>query len=284
MPLDKQLLARRFGRAATTYLRHARVQERAAAGLLRAILLRRTWSRSRPGRLLDVGCGTGLFTELLLEAFPGAAGVALDLSPGMIDQARRRLSGRAVDFTVGDIEVGFPEGVFDVVASSMALHWTLDPAAVLRAAADRLAPDGLLAVAVPVEGTLAELRGAYSAAAEALRLRLRPGREPGPIAWRHPMLAFHAAARWEGWARAAFDDVALEEEHVVERHRDPRAALEAIRGVGANDCGGGAGPAAVRLLRRALDEYAVRFSGAGGTVAATWRIALLTARGPRREP
>jgi len=268
MILDKGLLARRFGRAAPAYRHHARVQERAAAGLLRAVLQRRP--AERVARLLDVGCGTGLFTELLLEAFPGAHALALDLAPGMIEEARRRLGTRRASFAVADIEAGVPAGPFELVASSMALQWTLDPAAVLRAAAAQLAPGGLLAVAVPAEGTLPELREAYAAAADALALP----------AWRHPGLAFHPAARWAGWARAAFADVEVEELELVERHRDARAAVDSIRGVGASDCGGGTGPAALRLLRRALAAYDARFAGEG-RVPATWRLVLLTARGPR---
>lgn len=268
MLVDKRILARRFGRAATAYRRHARVQEQAGAGLLRAVLQRRP--ATRVARLLDVGCGTGLFTELLLEAFPGAHALALDLAPGMIEEARRRLDGRRVSFAVADVEAGVPAGPFELVASSMALQWTLDPAAVLRDAAGRLAPGGLLAVAVPVEGTLRELREAYAAAADALALP----------AWRHPGLAFHPAARWDGWARAAFDDVEVEELALVERHPDARAALEAIRGVGASDCAGRPGPAALRLLRRAVAAYDARFARRG-SVPATWRLALLTARGPR---
>jgi malonyl-CoA O-methyltransferase len=266
--LDKALLARRFGRAAPRYLRHARVQEQAAAGLLRAILRRRL---DGSARLLDVGCGTGLLTALLLGAFPGAHAVAVDLSDGMIAEARRRLSGRRVTFATGDIESGFPAGPFDLVASSMTLQWTLDPAAVLRGAAARLAPGGLLAFAVPAEGTLPELREAYAAAAERLP----------PTAWRHPGLAFHPAARWAEWAGAAFAEVEVEEQLAVEHHPHARAVLDEIRGVGANDCGGGAGSAAVRLLRGALAAYDARFAGQAG-VPATWRIAIVTARRPGR--
>jgi malonyl-CoA O-methyltransferase len=263
--LDKVLLARRFGRAASAYERHARIQERAAEALVAA--LRRRAGAPGPRRVLDVGCGTGLLTARLLDAWPGADALALDLAAGMVDEAGRRLAGRAVRFAVGDIEDGYPDGRFDLIASSMALQWVGDPAAVLRGAAARLGSGGLLALVVPAAGTLCELRAAYAAAAAEL----------GVAGWRHPGLAFHEADRWEGWVREAFGEVELREELVVERHRDARAVLESIRGVGANDCGGGAGPAAVRLLRRGLARYDVEHGGAGG-VPATWRLAVLIAR------
>lgn len=269
MPVDKALLARHFGRAAPGYEHHARVQARAAQALVEAA---RGRLRVAGPRVLDVGCGTGLLTARLLDAWPGAELLALDLAEGMVRAAAFRLVGRPVRFAVGDIEAGFPKERFELVASSMALQWVNDPAAVLRGAAGCLTADGLLAVAVPVEGTLKELRAAYAAAADDL----------GLSNWRHPGLEFQEAGRWEEWVRGSFRDVEMQEEVVVERHPDALAVLEAIRGVGGNDCAGGAGPAAVRLLRRALSRYDVQRRGEGG-VAATWRLAVLTARGPRRE-
>jgi malonyl-CoA O-methyltransferase len=268
--VDKALLARRFARAAPAYELHARVQEQAADALVEAA--RRRAGQRVPRRLLDVGCGTGLLTARLLDAWPGAAALALDLAEGMVAVAARRLAGRAVRFTVRDIVVGFPDERFDLAASSMALQWVHDPGAVLRGAAGRLAGGGLLALAVPVAGTLPELRAAYAGAAAEL----------GLAAWRHPGLAFHEAARWEAWTRAAFRDVEVREEVVVEHHPGARAVLEAIRGVGGNDCEGGAGAGAVRLLRRALARYDAHHRDQEG-VPATWRLALVTARGPRRR-
>lgn len=268
MTLDKTLLARRFGRAAPGYEAHAHVQERAAEAVLAAVLRARP-AAQRPA-VLDVGCGTGALTARLLAALPGASATAVDLAPVMIAEARRRLAGLPVEFVVGDIEEGFPAGRCDLVASSMALQWTVEPAAVLRAAAQRLEPGGTLALAVPVAGTLGELRQAYVHAAAEL----------GLSGWRHPGLDLHPAERWARWAGQAFEEVALEERTVVERHPTARAALESVRGVGASDCGGGAGPAAVRLVRSALARWDER-RGPGG-VPATWNLAVLTARGPRR--
>ena len=269
MRIDKALLARRFGRAAPGYDRRARVQERAADSVVRALAGR--WAPGRPPRILDLGSGTGLLTARLLDAWPGADALGVDLSSGMVDEARRRLAPRGARFAVGDVEAGLPEGAFELVASSMALQWVAAPGAVLRCAGARLAPGGVLAVAVPVEGTLTELRGAYAGAARALDV----------ADWRHPGLDFHPAARWEAWARAAFDEVRVEVEAVVERHPRARAVLESIRGVGANDCAGGAGPAAVRLLRHALALYDAGSAGPEG-VPATWRLCVLVASRPRR--
>src|SRR5579885_1838272 len=45
-----------------------------------------------PRRVLDLGCGDALLLAAVLEAVPEAAGLALDFSPQMLEQARARLA------------------------------------------------------------------------------------------------------------------------------------------------------------------------------------------------
>src|SRR5262249_51012632 len=45
----------------------------------------------QPGRVIDLGAGDAILLATLLEAFPGASGVALDFSPLMLESARVRL-------------------------------------------------------------------------------------------------------------------------------------------------------------------------------------------------
>jgi ubiquinone/menaquinone biosynthesis C-methylase UbiE len=72
-----------------------------------------------PARALDLGTGTGKGARLLAERFPEAEIVGVDLSPAMIDEARRllptELAGR-VRFEVGDASaLSFADGSFDLV-------------------------------------------------------------------------------------------------------------------------------------------------------------------------
>jgi SAM-dependent methyltransferase len=72
-----------------------------------------------PERILDVGTGTGKAARLAASRFPGAEVVGVDLSPAMIEEARRvlprDLAGR-VRFDVADASaLPFEEGAFDLV-------------------------------------------------------------------------------------------------------------------------------------------------------------------------
>ncbi len=99
---------------------------------------------------LDLGIGTGYFTERFLEAFPQAKVHAVDGAKTMIDFAKTRLGdrGRQVSFHVGDFRdleqlIAGVEG-FDVVFSSYALHHLTrdEKVSVVRTAVSLLRPGG----------------------------------------------------------------------------------------------------------------------------------------------
>jgi ubiquinone/menaquinone biosynthesis C-methylase UbiE len=104
-----------------------------------------------PGdRVLDVGCGTGYLTRLIAPlTTPGGQVTGLDASAPMIGYARDR-APQACSYVVGEGEdLPMPDGSFDVVISSFAVHHIAAPA---RAAAVRemfrvLRPGGRLLIA-----------------------------------------------------------------------------------------------------------------------------------------
>jgi ubiquinone/menaquinone biosynthesis C-methylase UbiE len=97
----------------------------------------------KKGLLLDIGCGTGLFVEKY--GISQGTAIGLDISRGMILQARRRCKER--EFVVGTGEtIPFCEESFDAVASLLAFSYMKDPRAVLDEAFRVLKPGGTLAV------------------------------------------------------------------------------------------------------------------------------------------
>jgi ubiquinone/menaquinone biosynthesis C-methylase UbiE len=71
-------------------------------------------------KVLEIGCGTGTNLELFADAGCDVAGV--DLSPSMIDLAKKKLGDRA-DLRLGDAsKMPFADGSFDLVISFLTLH------------------------------------------------------------------------------------------------------------------------------------------------------------------
>ena len=77
-----------------------------------------------PGRVLDLGCGDGRLTALVLDAYPGSVATLVDMSPPMLAEAARRFDGdERVTLIDHDFADALPvNGPFDAVVSSLAVH------------------------------------------------------------------------------------------------------------------------------------------------------------------
>ena len=96
---------------------------------------------------IDIGCGPGNSTELLVERFPDATVRGLDSSTDMIEAARKRLP--QVQFDIADIDTWSDTGPFDVIFANAVLQWIPDHETLLPALVSKLAPGGSLAIQMP---------------------------------------------------------------------------------------------------------------------------------------
>jgi len=86
------------------------------------------WVASPSGACwLEVGCGTGIFTELVLDTCSPAAVFAVDPAQAQIDHASRQPVAQRVNFRVADAQaLPFPDSTFDVVASALVINFIPD--------------------------------------------------------------------------------------------------------------------------------------------------------------
>jgi trans-aconitate 2-methyltransferase len=105
-------------------------------------------TRRPAGRVVDLGCGTGLLTTALHRELEAAETLGIDSSDAMLERART-LETEGVKFSRGDIGDGQPAAPFDVVFSNAALQWVGDHPTLFARLSAMLTPGGELAVQVP---------------------------------------------------------------------------------------------------------------------------------------
>jgi trans-aconitate 2-methyltransferase len=101
----------------------------------------------RPRLAVDLGCGPGNSTELLVERFPQSDIVGLDFSPDMLAKARERLP--QCKFVQADIATWRPEPTTDLIFGNAVMQWLPDHPAIMRRLLEALPQGGVLAIQMP---------------------------------------------------------------------------------------------------------------------------------------
>jgi ubiquinone/menaquinone biosynthesis C-methylase UbiE len=102
---------------------------------------------SRPDRVLDIGCGTGLLASRIAHELAPKSVVGCDFSRGMLQQAAQR--SPHLPWVRGNaIRLPFPDAHLDAIVSTEAFHWFPDQDAALAEFFRVLAPKGRLLVAL----------------------------------------------------------------------------------------------------------------------------------------
>ena len=225
-----------FSRAAPHYRQFARVQTAMADWLAECAPF------TTSGSALEIGAGTGLFTQRLLP-WTGRY-VATDLSPQMC--AVGQLVLPKVDWVVMSAERPMT-GPWDWIFSASMLQWLDDPAAVLNSWRQVLRPGGRILAGFFVDGSLPELR------------QLTHGWSP--LIWRSPLF-------WEDALQQA--GLRLIHSDCVERifwHDSALEMLRGLHGVGASPRRRYGHQELLRILRRYDTDFRT-----GDHVRSTWKF------------
>ena len=153
-------IAARFGARAESYEQHAGLQRAVADRLARLLP-----DLKRP-RVLELGCGTGLFSRHLVKRYPEGRFILTDAAPAMIAECRRnltKLGASRISYEVMDAGEAGGHAELDLIAASMTLHWLADPNAALERLRRLLAPQGVLLYATLGPESFAEWRKVLAA-------------------------------------------------------------------------------------------------------------------------
>ena len=96
-------------------------------------------------RWLDVGCGTGALTQVILDQAAPVEVVGVDPSPGYIAYARKKITDPRVRFESGDARyIPLVSGTFDVVVSGLVLNFVPQPDQAVAEMRRTARPGGLI--------------------------------------------------------------------------------------------------------------------------------------------
>ena len=262
---DRNLHRRRLDRAAPAYADF--LKRRAAED---TVMRLETIMRRFP-LAVDLGARTGAFAKAL-AASDAAEKIDLlietDLSGAMLKRGGVRL--------VADEErLPFAPRSLDLAVSSLALHWTNDLIGALVQARLALKPDGLFIGAFLGGATLTELRQSLLSAEAELSggasLRVSPFAD-----------ASDAGALLQ---RAGFALPVADVDRVTVRYDHPALLMRDLRAMGETNVliERSRTPLTRRVLARALELYAERFTEADGRVRASFEIVTVTGWAPHER-
>ncbi|WP_283787779.1 malonyl-ACP O-methyltransferase BioC [Bermanella sp. WJH001] len=153
--IPKQAVAKSFSNAAQDYDQFARFQHELAKSLIEMC------PEEKKQTILDLGCGTGYCLPLLNQQYTKASLLGADIAPGMLAFAQQQYP--EFQYAVADAEnLPFAEGQFDLIFSNLAVQWCDDFSQVLIQAYKCLKPGGHFVLSTLADGTLAELKQAWS--------------------------------------------------------------------------------------------------------------------------
>ena len=122
--MNKTIIAERFSKAIATYPREANVQRQIADKMIRLL---KKYILSPCPKVIEFGCGTGVYSRMLLRTLRPEELLLNDLCPEMRYCCEDLLKEKQVSFLSGDAEtIPFPDKS-TLITSCSALQWFESP-------------------------------------------------------------------------------------------------------------------------------------------------------------
>ncbi|BBI35947.1 malonyl-ACP O-methyltransferase BioC [Cohnella abietis] len=277
-------IRRQFNRSANSYDAHAHVQRLMSDRLAKSFLGWKNKSNIAGPHIVEIGCGTGALTEILVTEWPSASITAIDIAPAMIQLAEqrvlldeanfnriRKMTPDRLRFLHADVEMwaeNAPTSSFDLIVSNACFQWLSNPKQTLGHLRRMLRPGGALIFTTFGPDTFCEMHKAFN---EVYRAN---GMEPQ----RHG-LRFLSPNEWNSVLKeSGFSSIQSESSIHTEKYASARDFLHTVKAMGASTSEAVTirGLSSRRLFASMYKEYEGKFSIQGG-VAASYDLLLIQA-------
>ncbi|MBN2865897.1 MAG: malonyl-ACP O-methyltransferase BioC [Thiotrichales bacterium] len=171
-PVNRSHIKQHFSHAAPTYDEAAILQKTVAERVDERLAL----TTLDPRVIVDIGAGTGLLTEKVIQRYPQASVIAIDLSLAMLKHAEQRLKKRKFNWLPQSIwqnngatllnadayALPLADNSVDLLVSNLMLQWCDDLDSVFAEFRRVLRPEGLIMFTTFGPDTLKELKQAWA--------------------------------------------------------------------------------------------------------------------------
>jgi malonyl-CoA O-methyltransferase len=252
--LDRGGLRAAFDRAGESYESAAQLQARVAQELL----TRLESFRFEPAVVLDLGAGTGRVTAQLKRRYPRAQVLALDLSLGMLKQARHklRLWRRFARVCADAQRLPLKSASVDVVFSSLMLQWCQPLDAALTEVRRVLKGEGFFAFSTFGPATLQELRRAWAAADD----------------YNHVNHFIDVHDVGDALVRAGFSEPVLDVDRIELGYADALSLMRDLKAIGAHNVTAGRPRSLLGRAHLTRMQAAYERQRANGVLPATYEV------------
>lgn len=148
-------IERCFNRSALSYNSHSQPQQRIAERLISSVY---QYAQNYP-LVADLGCGTGIVTQQLINRIRYNKLYAFDISEKCINLTKKRLPHASINIYHDDLHhLNHYQQSFNLIFSNMTLHWCPNIFNLMTIIKSALATEGIIAFSMPLAGTFKELK------------------------------------------------------------------------------------------------------------------------------
>lgn len=245
--IEKKSVEKNFSKGAESYDKYAIVQKYMAEKLFEIIKTK----GENYKEIIEIGCGTGIFSEKIVNFFENSNFEFVDISNEMILKAKLKINeNKNIKYICCDGESYRGEKKYDLIVSNAVFQWFQNIEESIKNYFDMLNEGGVLLFSVFGDGTYKELKSSLKKA----------GIEYDYIQ------SFITKDKIEKTAVEITGEFSLSEEVYIEKYKNMREFLKYIKNIGANSAQKNKPLISHRKIREAEEIYIKNYSEKDGVI------------------